>query len=77
MLDPATSLLGRTCVVTGAGSGIGRAAGQLKYPWALEPAWIGADGVWRYAVCDHANSRIQFFVLPVGIERAVNIRDAI
>ena len=57
--------------------GIGRAAGQLKYPWALEPAWIGADGVWRYAVCDHANSRIQFFVLPVGIERAVNIRDAI
>ncbi len=68
---------GVTGAVRNVVGGIGRAAGQLKYPWAIEPAWIGDDGVWRYAVCDHANSRIQFFVLPVGSERAVNIRDAI
>jgi DNA-binding beta-propeller fold protein YncE/ABC-type Fe3+ transport system permease subunit len=46
--------------------GLGTAGGRLKYPWALEPAGLGSDGVQRYAVCDHANSRILFFAFPNG-----------
>gem|GEM_PF-267226 len=44
--------------------GLGRGEGRLKYPWAVESAWPGSDGVWRVAVCDHGNSRIVFFALP-------------
>jgi DNA-binding beta-propeller fold protein YncE len=43
--------------------GLGAKPGRVKYPWALEAAGAGA-GVARFAVCDHANSRIQFFELP-------------
>lgn len=46
--------------------GLGTAGGRLKYPWALEPAGLGSDGVQRYAVCDHANARILFFAFPNG-----------
>ena len=44
--------------------GIGREHGRLKYPWAIEPAGVSADGRQRYAVCDHGNSRIVFFTMP-------------
>ena len=46
--------------------GLGTAGGRLKYPWALEPAGLGSDGVQRYAVCDHANARVLFFAFPRG-----------
>ncbi len=55
---------GESGEVLAVAGGIGRSDGQLKYPWAIEPAFVGTDGVWRYAVCDHGNSRIQFVVLP-------------
>ena len=46
--------------------GIGRELGRLKYPWAVEPAGVSADGSQRFALCDHGNSRIVFFTLPAG-----------
>ncbi len=46
--------------------GLGNEQGRLKYPWALEPAGLAADGSQRYAVCDNGNSRIVFFTLPDG-----------
>ncbi|MFZ4750551.1 MAG: hypothetical protein ACOYMM_08590 [Phycisphaerales bacterium] len=54
---------GRSLWIAG---GIGRERGRLKYPWAIEPAGVSADGRQRYAVCDHGNSRIVFFALPRG-----------
>jgi hypothetical protein len=49
--------------------GIGRDVGRVKYPWALEPTGIGSDGQYRFALCDHGNSRIQFFsmLLPATL----------
>ena len=48
----------------GIAGGLGREKGRLKYPWAIEPAGVSADGRQRYAVCDHGNSRIVFFTMP-------------
>jgi len=55
---------GRTGESLAIAGGIGRERGRLKYPWAIEPAGIGAGGVQRFAVCDHGNSRIVFCTIP-------------
>lgn len=60
------ALTGESLLVCG---GIGLERGRLKYPWALEPvAPPDAGGAVRLAVCDHGNSRVQFFTWPAGVE---------
>jgi sugar lactone lactonase YvrE len=55
-----------TGAVLGVLGGLGAGGGRLKYPWALEPAGIGARGGQRFAVCDHGNARIVLFEFPRG-----------